>query len=149
MLDENTLAAYAELSHLELARDGQRQYGAIREEVRLALHEAGIPSDELITMYDKLAVYSLCASVQDIIEGRYVRWLELGKLAEGLCVLAKGGLCCGFSECKSGPGLLLRNFRGGLYTRPLCDILVFQQMSDDELLVSKALDYLAQSHEGS
>jgi hypothetical protein len=130
-MDAETLAAYADLSHLELIRDGFPSYSAVRQGVHVALTSINVPADVLLSFYDKLKLYRHRKD-DDIEEGRYARWIDLEKVQQGTFTLANGGMLC-------------KSRVGNMFTIPLYRSIVFQQMSDSELLVSKAIDYLERS----
>jgi hypothetical protein len=143
-MDAETLAAYADLSHLELIRDGFPSYSAVRQGVHVALTSINVPADVLLSFYDKLKLYRHRKD-DDIEEGRYARWIDLEKVQQGTFTLANGGIVCGFKPTHKGTGMLCKSRVGNMFTIPLYRSIVFQQMSDSELLVSKAIDYLERS----
>lgn len=144
MLDEQSLAAYAELSHLELIRDGLQSYSKMREGVLQALQQLQLQSAPLLEIYEKLKMYKYCADTTKLKEGVYTRWMDLEALSTENPVLAKGGIFLGTNKLsQSNEGITLKNFRGGVYTLPSYKLLMFQMLSDEELLVAKALDYVA------
>ena len=140
-MDAETLAAYAELSQLELVRDGFPSYSNVRLDVHNALASINTPADVLINFYDKLKHYRHRTD-DNIEEGKYSRWINLEKVQQGTFTLENGGIVCGFKPTRSGTGMLCKTRLGHMFTIPLYRLIVFQQMSDSELLVSKAIDYL-------
>ena len=143
-MDSETLAAYAELSQLELVRDGFPSYGNIRLDVHNALTSINTPADVLLDFYDKLKRYRHRTD-DNLEEGKYSRWIDLEKVQKGTFKLENGGIICGFRPTHSGTGMLCKSRLGNMFTVPLYRSIVFQQMSDSELLVSKAIDYLERS----
>jgi len=143
-MDEETLAAYADLSHLELIRDGFPSYRDVRQSVHDALTSINTPADVILSFYDKLRLYRHRKD-DDIEEGRYARWIDLEKVQQGTFTLANGGIVCGFRPTHKGTGMLCKSRMGNMFTIPLYRSLVFQQMKDSELLVSQAIDYLGRN----
>ena len=93
--------------------------------------------------YEKLKLYRHCKDSTALSEGVYTRWIDLETLSTENPVLAKGAIFLGISSlAQNGEGIMLKNFRGGVYTLPSYKLIMFQSLSDEELLVSKALDFV-------
>lgn len=143
MIDKESLQTYAELSQLELVRDGIQSYSAIRADTLEVLQRLQLEAAPLLEIYEKLKLYRYCTDATKLNEGIYTRWIDLETLSRNTPQLARGGIFLRTNNLsQENEGIMLKNCRGGIYTLPSYKLLMFQLLTDEELLVSKALDYV-------
>tara|TARA_B100002051_G_C16743261_1_gene645729 strand:+ start:4015 stop:4437 length:423 start_codon:yes stop_codon:yes gene_type:complete len=109
---------------------------ALKNDMLQKLH---LSRDALRSMHRKLKAYRYVDELPDLRFGAYVRWIPLegdnaGKL---LC----GGIVCDV-KTDDGVAIVCRNRQHRFFQARLGECLMFQKLSDQEMVILSALDYL-------
>jgi hypothetical protein len=110
----------------------------IRDEISVALDcyvvGNGVFEIDNELMQQQLEGYHVVKKIEDVVIGRYIRWLMISK--DGMMKLSNGGFVVGIKENVNGEmNLLCRNgVRNFIQCRFELD-KIFQQLSKEELLV--------------
>ena len=109
---------------------------SIFENKQLALQQLAIPMPRLITIHDKLKNYKLVPEISDIIDGAFVRWINIDTKK-----LHNGGVVCNvlfhdnmYLHCK--------NFNNRFFSVKFDDNIFFQKLTADEIYLLCVLDNL-------
>ena len=84
---------------------------------------------------EQLYGYRVMNSVDDLILGRYIRWLMVDR--NGQCKLTKGGFAVGIRDAKTGHGkvIVCRNSLQQFLQCPFKAGQIFQQLSQEEMMI--------------
>lgn len=115
----------------------------IREMTLNILKELHLPKKETIDMYNKLKEYKYVDEMNDLKYGTYVRWIPIEDPTN--IQLTKGALFCEMKITDDGVFCVCKNF--GFPPRhfqiSMDKNLIFQKLTDQELVLLSALDHLA------
>ena len=115
----------------------------IREMTLNILKELHLPKKETIDMYNKLKEYKYVDEMNDLKYGTYVRWIPIEDPTN--IQLTKGALFCEIKITDDGVFCVCKNF--GFPSRhfqiSMDKNLIFQKLTDQELVLLSALDHLA------
>ena len=87
----------------------------------------------------KLKQYKLVDQLKDIKSGSYIRWI---KLDDPSYELKNGALICDIIISNSGILLKCKKFGNNIFQISLDNTVVFQKLTNQELVILNALDYL-------
>lgn len=115
----------------------------IKEMNLKVLQELHLTKQETIELFNKLIGYRYVDEINDLKYGTYLRWIPLTN--PNLINLSKGALFCELNIEKNGISLVCKNygFSGRHFTIKLDECLVFQKLTDHELVLLSALDHLS------
>jgi len=107
------------------------------------LKELQLPKDETLDFLKKLKEYKYVDEMDDLKYGTYIRWIPLSDPSE--LELKKGAIFCEMKITDEGVQLICKNFgyRSKYFQIKLDENLVFQKLTDQELVLLSALDHLS------
>ena len=108
-----------------------RQIKALNHEV---LSELGLQRGEMAAMMHKLADYKFVENAEELRAGSYIRWILLPTTR-----LTKGATFC---RTTVEGNIVCKGFGQHYFTLNLYDNLVFQRLTDQERVLSIALDQI-------
>jgi sulfite reductase beta subunit-like hemoprotein len=115
----------------------------IREMNLKILKELHISKKETIDIYNKLKDYKYVDEMNELKYGTYIRWIPIEDPAN--IYLTKGALFCEIKINDEGIFCICKNF--GFPTRhfriSMDKNLIFQKLTDQELVLLSALDHLS------
>jgi hypothetical protein len=107
------------------------------------LKELHLPKKETIDMYNKLKDYKYVDEMNELKYGTYVRWIPIED--PNNIHLTKGALFCEMKITDDGVFCVCKNF--GYPSRhfqiSMDKNLIFQKLTDQEMILLSALDHLA------
>lgn len=107
------------------------------------LRELHLSKEETIELFNKLLGYRYVDEIKDLKYGTYLRWIPISD--PKVIKLTKGALFCDVIIEKRGIFLLCKNY--GYNSRhfqiKLDECLVFQKLTEQELVLLSALDHLS------
>jgi hypothetical protein len=115
----------------------------IREMNLKIIQELHLSKTETIDIYNKLKEYKYVDEMNDLKYGLYIRWIPIDDPTN--IYLTKGAIFCEMKILDEGVFCICKNF--GFPTRhfqiSMDRNLVFQKLSEQELVLLSALDHLA------
>ena len=114
----------------------------IREMTLNILKELHLPKKETIDIYNKLKDYKYADEMNDLKYGTYVRWIPIED--PNNIHLTKGALFCEMKITDNGVYLVCKNygFNSKHFQIKLDECLIFQKLTNQELVLLSALDHL-------
>ena len=112
----------------------------IQDEKNNILQQLHIDKSQLKTFHSKLKYYRYVDEVKDINYGGYIRWIPLNKSDD--IKLTNGGVLIEVKILDSGIHLVLKNNRNFIMQIKLDENLIFQKLTNQELIILKVLDYI-------
>jgi hypothetical protein len=115
----------------------------IREMNLKILKELELPKKELINIFNKLKDYKYVDEMNELKYGTFLRWIPIEDPAN--IHLTKGAIFCEMKITDDGVFCVCKNF--GFPTRhfqiSMDKNLIFQKLTDQELVLLSALDHLS------
>jgi len=107
------------------------------------IKELQLPRDKTLDILKKLKDYKYVDEMSDLKYGTYVRWIPIEKPEQ--IGLTKGSIFCEMKITDEGVFLVCKNFGySSKYFRiPMDTNLIFQKLTEQELVLLSALDHLA------
>ena len=107
------------------------------------LQELHLNSKETVELYKKLKGYKYVDEMDDLSYGCYVRWIPLADPND--IQLKKGAIFCETKITDEGVNLICKNhgFPPRHFQIKMDEHLLFQKLTDQELILVSALDHLA------
>ena len=137
MLDVNELLGALDNEANESVVDlNWKDVHALKNDMLQKLH---LPRQDLRRMHAKLKSYRYIDELPDLRFGAYVRWIPLEGKNEGR--LLPGGVVCDV-KTDDGVRVICRNRQHRFFQARLGECLMFQKLSDQEMVILSALDYL-------
>ena len=103
------------------------------------LQKVGFDRTTLKKYNKSLANYKYIDEIPDIKFGSYVRWIPLKNPSK--IKLTNGGIVCDV-KINDDVGVVCRNAMNRLFEFKMAECLVFQKMSDQEMVLLSAMNYL-------
>ena len=98
-------------------------------------------SRKILSEYmNKLKEYRYIDSMNELLYGQYIRWINLLDVEN--ISLNKGGIFCELSITDSGVYITCKTFYSKHFKIKMDECLLFQKLSNQELVLLKALDHL-------
>lgn len=114
----------------------------IREMTLNILKELRLPKKETINIYNKLKNYKYVDEMNELKYGTYVRWIPIDD-PENI-YLTKGALFCEMKITDNGVFCVCKNYGNKSHFQISMDKnLIFQKLTEEEMVLLTALDYLA------
>lgn len=110
-------------------------YDKIQEMNIKIINELHLPKKEAIGIAMELKDYIFIDEISDIKDGRFVKWIKLDDSSK----LNQGGIICGYEVGKEGVYLKCKNFKNRFFSLSLEKNLVFQKLSNQEIIIINAL----------
>ena len=95
----------------------------------------------LSELMKKLKLYRNVNTLQEIHYGRYIRWIPLTKGPE--VKLTNGGILCNIKTDRGEVTLVFKNKINSFFQINLTDNIVFQKLTDQELVILTAINCLS------
>jgi hypothetical protein len=115
----------------------------IREMNLKILKEFGLPKKELIDIFNKLKDYKYVDEMNELKYGTFLRWIPIEDPT--IIQLTKGAIFCEMKITDDGVFCICKNF--GFPVRhfriSMDKNLIFQKLTDQELVLLSALDHLS------
>ena len=115
----------------------------IREMTLNILKELHLPKKETIDIYNKLKDYKYVDEMNELKYGTYIRWIQIED--PNNIHLTKGAIFCEIKITDDGVFCVCKNF--GFTARhfqiSMDKNLIFQKLTDQEIVLLSALDHLA------
>jgi len=105
------------------------------------LKQLPLPKSALAELMKKLKLYRNVNTLQEIHYGRYIRWIPLTKGPE--VKLTNGGILCNIKTDKGEVTLVFKNKINSFFQINLTDNIVFQKLTEQELIILTAIKYLS------
>lgn len=105
-----------------------------------AIAELHRSQSETRSLLAKLRDYIYVDELGDLREGAYIRWIPI--INPNIIRLTKGALFCEALMTDNGISIRYKNFNGGTYSLKPEECLLFQKLTQQEIVLIKALDYL-------
>jgi hypothetical protein len=107
------------------------------------LQELHLKSNETINLYTKLKGYKYVDEMDDLKYGTYLRWISL--VDPSKIELKKGAIFCEMNITDEGVKLICKNpgFPSRHFQIKMDEYLLFQKLTDQELVLLSALDHLS------
>jgi len=114
----------------------------LREMTLNILKELHLPRDETLVLLNKLKDYKYVDEMSDLKYGTFVRWIPLED-PDNL-VLSRGAIFCEMKITDEGVLCVCKNFgySNKYFSISMDTNLIFQKLTDQELVLLSALDYL-------
>ena len=107
------------------------------------IKELHLPKDESLKILKKINGYRYVDEMSDLKYGTYIRWIPVDNPKE--IDLKKGALFCEMKITDDGVFLVCKNFgyNSKCFRISMDKNLIFQKLTDQELILLSALDHLA------
>ena len=105
------------------------------------LKEIHLPKQVLVDYMDKLKIYKYIDEINELKYGTYLRWIPLTNPND--LPLKKGGILCDIKVTDSGIVIVCKGFANNHFQLKMDENLIFQKLSDQELVLLSALDHLS------
>ena len=115
----------------------------LREMILKILKELQLPRNETIELLKKLKNYKYVDEIKDLKYGTYLRWIPINDPED--IQLTQGALFCEMKVKEDGVYIVCKNYG---YNRKhfqikLDENLIFQKLTEQELVLLSALDHLS------
>ena len=106
------------------------------------LKELHLKEEETFNLYQKLLFYKYIDEMDELKYGSYLRWIPIHNPL--LINLTKGAIFCEIKIKEEGVYLVCKNhgFKSNHFQIKLDENLIFQKLSEQELVLLSALDHL-------
>lgn len=105
------------------------------------LSQLDLPREQTLSLAKKLRGYKYIDEMTDLKPGTFLRWISL--IDDGSAVeLKKGGLYCETKITDAGLRLCVKNMFHRHFSLNFDDYLIFQKLTNQELVLLSALDFL-------
>ena len=105
------------------------------------LKEIHLSKQVLVDYMDKLKIYKYIDEINELKYGTYLRWIPLTNPND--LPLKKGGILCDIKVTDSGIVIVCKGFANNHFQLKMDENLIFQKLSDQELVLLSALDHLS------
>jgi len=104
------------------------------------LQQLGLPGEELKKLHKKLEDYRYVNDLINLKEGTYIRWIPLKNVTE--VKLTNGGILLEIKLLSDGIQLLCKNRLNRKFQIKMDEVLIFQKLTQQELILLKIIDEL-------
>jgi hypothetical protein len=107
------------------------------------IKELQLPRDESLSILKKLKEYKYVDEMSDLKYGTYIRWIPIENPKQ--IGLTKGAIFCEMKITDEGVFLICKNlgYSSKHFRISMDSNLIFQKLTDQELILLSALDHLA------
>jgi hypothetical protein len=115
----------------------------LREMILKILKELELPRNETLDLMKKLKDYKYVDEMKDLKYGTYLRWIPINDPED--IQLTKGALFCEMNVKEDGVYITCKNygFNRKHFQIKLDENLIFQKLTEQELVLLSALDHLS------
>lgn len=115
----------------------------LREMILKILKELQLPRNETLDLMKKLKYYKYVDEMKDLKYGTYLRWIPIDDPED--IQLTKGALFCEMKVKEDGVYIICKNygFNRKHFQIKLDENLIFQKLTEQELVLLSALDHLS------
>jgi hypothetical protein len=115
----------------------------LREMILKILKELELPRNETLELMKKLKDYKYVDEMKDLKYGTYLRWIPINDPED--IQLTKGALFCEMNVKEDGVYITCKNygFNRKHFQIKLDENLIFQKLTEQELVLLSALDHLS------
>lgn len=106
------------------------------------INELGLPKRDALTLCKKLNEFMFIDEISDIREGAYIKWINIPEDEHSEIKLKEGAFICNYEIGEKGVYLRCKNFRHRFFSLYLEDNLIFQKLSNQELIILAAMKYI-------
>lgn len=114
------------------------------------LNQLDLTQKELSALMSKLKEYKYVDDLNDLRTGSYIRWIYIGndethdEYMEDEYYLNKGAIYCDVNITEDGMFIVCKSFSGKHFNLSMNgDYFLFQKLSQQEILILKAIDQLS------
>lgn len=111
-----------------------------KQQMLLHLH---LSKKDLHNVLNKLKHYQFIDDVSDMKYGSYIRWINLTNVET--LKLTNGGIVCEIKRGENGMIIVCRNNMNRFFQFNVNETLIFRKMTNQELILLSALDYINDS----
>jgi hypothetical protein len=104
------------------------------------LKELMLDNETLINYLRKLKGYKYVDEIGDLKQGSFIKWIRITD--PNNLVLNQCGLICDIKITDDDVIIICKNFMHRHYTFKMDEVLIFQKLSDQEMVIISALDHL-------
>ena len=104
------------------------------------LKELMLDNETLINYLRKLKGYKYVDEIGDLKQGAFIKWIRITD--PNNLVLNQCGLVCDIKITDDDVIIICKNFMHRHYTFKMDEVLIFQKLSDQEMVIISALDHL-------
>lgn len=104
------------------------------------LKELMLDNETLINYLRKLKGYKYVDEIGDLKQGAFIKWIRITD--PNNLVLNQCGLICDIKITDDDVIIICKNFMHRHYTFKMDEVLIFQKLSDQEMVIISALDHL-------
>jgi hypothetical protein len=104
------------------------------------LKELMLDNETLINYLRKLKGYKYVDEIGDLKQGSFIKWIRITD--PNNLVLNQCGLICDIKITDNDVIIICKNFMHRHYTFKMDEVLIFQKLSDQEMVIISALDHL-------
>lgn len=104
------------------------------------IKELQLPKDTTLLYLKKLNGYRYVDELNDVRYGAFIKWIPIND--PNYLPLNVGGIICDIKVSNSGILIVCKNFMHKHYQIKMDECLIFQKLSDQELVLLSALDHL-------
>jgi hypothetical protein len=108
---------------------------------REILNELGFSKELTQQYFNKLKDYKYVDEMNDLKYGTYIRWIPLTN--PNNTALTSGATFCEYKFTDEGVFMVCKNFYGKHFQIKMEDNLIFQKLTQQELVLLSALDHLS------
>ena len=112
----------------------------IKEAKNNILQKMGLDRNELKHYHKVLKEYRFIDELDELSLGHHIRWFNLTKINE--LKLYNGAILMSVDYLNHNVYLLCKNYRNRLFTIKMNEIILFQKLNNQELLLIRILDYI-------
>ena len=118
----------------------EHSFSEIKNKKNDILQQLQLSKNLLKQFHKKLENYKYCETIEEMDYGHYVRWISL-KNPE-VIKLTNGGVICDMKIQNEIPYLLCKNNLNRMFQVNLNTCVVFQKLTNDELIILEVMKYL-------
>lgn len=104
------------------------------------LKELMLDNETLINYLRKLKGYKYVDEIGDLKQGAFIKWIRITDPSN--LVLNQCGLICDIKITDDDVIIICKNFMHRYYTFKMDEVLIFQKLTDQEMVIISALDHL-------
>jgi hypothetical protein len=107
-----------------------------------ALQELAFSKETTREYMKQLKTYVYIDELQNLRYGSFLRWISLKDPEPSKLILNKGALFCEIKVTDDGISLIVKNFRNKYFSLKFDEVMIFQKLKDQELVLLQAMDML-------